>query len=422
MQYTIFMISSPIVAVIMIVVAFNIQRQERSWLTRSLAWAVWLCFGFLVTNTLELAWPTETGTILFAKLSYPFSTLIPVAFFLFSLAYTRHDRLLGDARRMLTLIIPFITCMLAFTEPLHGLIWTSVWYTPYGGMLAMNVTYGPWFWVSAAYSVGILAASVYLLARDTFHARDLYRAQSVLAIVGACVPLALFFIYTFKIFPGFTKNYYPIAYCVPGLCFMAAIRQHRFLDLVPVARRTLVEEMADAMIVVDAHARVLDANGKAWDLLGLPRAAIGITLPPGSSLRQALESTLVPGSPREIPLELRGEKHFYDARVTHVQESHGRVTASIVLLHDVTDTHSLLEEKNELIRELSAAAEEIKTLRGIIPICMYCKKVRDDEGFWHQVENYVGARSLAQFSHGLCPDCLKKLENGELDDPPGSSV
>ncbi len=418
MQYTIFLISAPIVAVIMIIAGSNVRRQERSWLTRYLVWCIWLSLGFLVTNTLELVWPTVAGTLLFAKLSYPFSTLIPVAFLLFSLAYTGHERWLGGARKIAAVIIPFATSLLAFTEPLHGLIWSSIWYTPYGGMLAMNVTYGWFFWVSAVYSVGALVVSGYLIARDTLQASSVYRSQSLLAIIGICVPLALFFIYTFKVIPGFTKNFSPIAYCVPALCFMAAIRQHGFLDLVPVARRTLVEEMADAMVVVDARSRVMDANAKACDLLGLSRPAIGTALPPGSTLREALGSTLVPGSPQEIALEMRGEKHFYDARVTHVRESHGRVTASIVLLHDVTDTHKLLEEKNKLIKELSEASEEINTLQGIIPICMYCKKVRDDEGFWHQVENYVSARSLAQFSHGLCPDCLKKLENGDLDTPP----
>jgi hypothetical protein len=51
---------------------------------------------------------------------------------------------------------------------------------------------------------------------------------------------------------------------------------------------------------------------------------------------------------------------------------------------------------------------EVKTLTGIIPICSGCKKIRDDKGFWDQVENYIAHHSLAQFSHGLCPDCIKK--------------
>ncbi len=57
--------------------------------------------------------------------------------------------------------------------------------------------------------------------------------------------------------------------------------------------------------------------------------------------------------------------------------------------------------------ELQAAFFQIKTLRGIVPICMHCKRIRDDQGFWNQVEVYVRDHTEAEFSHGLCPECLK---------------
>jgi len=63
-----------------------------------------------------------------------------------------------------------------------------------------------------------------------------------------------------------------------------------------------------------------------------------------------------------------------------------------------------LKKKND---ELERALSEIKTLRGIIPICSYCKKMRDDEGYWNQVENYIQKHSEADFSHGICPECVK---------------
>lgn len=62
--------------------------------------------------------------------------------------------------------------------------------------------------------------------------------------------------------------------------------------------------------------------------------------------------------------------------------------------------------ETELRRALERAMAEIRTLRGIIPICAHCKRVRDDAGYWQQVEVYVGARTDAKFSHGVCPDCL----------------
>jgi DNA-binding response OmpR family regulator len=64
------------------------------------------------------------------------------------------------------------------------------------------------------------------------------------------------------------------------------------------------------------------------------------------------------------------------------------------------------------IAELREAANHIKTLRGIVPICAKCKKIRDDKGYWERVEVYVARHSEAQFSHGLCPDCMQALYPG----------
>jgi PAS domain S-box-containing protein len=67
------------------------------------------------------------------------------------------------------------------------------------------------------------------------------------------------------------------------------------------------------------------------------------------------------------------------------------------------------EEREKLIGDLQKALSEVKTLKGIFPICASCKKIRDDKGYWNQVEVYIRDRSEAEFSHGICPDCMKKL-------------
>ena len=65
------------------------------------------------------------------------------------------------------------------------------------------------------------------------------------------------------------------------------------------------------------------------------------------------------------------------------------------------------EEREKLIEKLQNALEEIKNLEGILPICMHCKKIRDDKGYWNQLEQYIHDHSEAQFSHGICPQCLE---------------
>ncbi len=66
------------------------------------------------------------------------------------------------------------------------------------------------------------------------------------------------------------------------------------------------------------------------------------------------------------------------------------------------------DTQQELIQELQTALREIKQLSGLLPICAYCKKIRDDDGYWQQLEKYIHDRSDADFSHGICPECLKQ--------------
>ncbi len=71
--------------------------------------------------------------------------------------------------------------------------------------------------------------------------------------------------------------------------------------------------------------------------------------------------------------------------------------------------HSDLMELRRLNNELEQALGEVKKLRGILPICSNCKKIRDDQGYWKQIETYIREHSEADFSHGICPDCLNEL-------------
>jgi len=67
------------------------------------------------------------------------------------------------------------------------------------------------------------------------------------------------------------------------------------------------------------------------------------------------------------------------------------------------------------VRELEEALSRVKTLQGLLPICSYCKKIRNDRNYWQQVEGYIGDHSEAQFSHGICPECYARFVQPELD-------
>lgn len=71
--------------------------------------------------------------------------------------------------------------------------------------------------------------------------------------------------------------------------------------------------------------------------------------------------------------------------------------------------HEEIARRRELIQELQTALGEIKTLSGLLPICASCKKIRDDKGYWSQIEVFIREHSDAEFSHGICPDCIQQL-------------
>ena len=78
------------------------------------------------------------------------------------------------------------------------------------------------------------------------------------------------------------------------------------------------------------------------------------------------------------------------------------------LFFDITERKKAEEEKEKLITELQTALAEVKTLSGLLPICSSCKKIRDDKGYWEQVDVYIHKYSQADISHSVCPDCAEK--------------
>ena len=89
---------------------------------------------------------------------------------------------------------------------------------------------------------------------------------------------------------------------------------------------------------------------------------------------------------------------------------------NVSLTEEIQERMLIEQERERLIAELRTALAEVKTLSGLLPICCSCKKIRDDTGYWSQIETYLQANSEAEFSHGICPDCAKKLCPDFYDD------
>jgi len=97
-----------------------------------------------------------------------------------------------------------------------------------------------------------------------------------------------------------------------------------------------------------------------------------------------------------------------------VRDAQGVPQYFISHIEDITERKWAEAEREKLIRELQEALAQVKLLSGMLPICSSCKKVRDDKGYWNQIEVYIQDHSEAEFSHGICPECMKKLYPDEI--------
>ena len=178
-------------------------------------------------------------------------------------------------------------------------------------------------------------------------------------------------------------------------------------------------------ITVNREGLILEANLTAAGLLGVPR---------GSLVKQALSRfihkddmdsyylhrkklfTTSESQVCELRMVSNNSISFWAHLTANLAQESPDVAVCRMMISDIT-------ERKQAEAKLQKAMEDIQTLHGILPICMSCKKIRDDDGYWNQVEVYIRDRTDAEFTHGLCPECMKKLYTSldQDDHGPGPS-
>ena len=155
-----------------------------------------------------------------------------------------------------------------------------------------------------------------------------------------------------------------------------------------------VEYMNPAMIRVVGH----DATGESCS-----QAIYGLDKQCSWCVYEKIQK----GEP--VFTEILNPKDGHTYHVSHSPIFLADDSISKMTIHrDITKRKNLEEEREKLIQELQNALAEIKTLSGLLPICSYCKKIRDDKGYWNSIENHIHHHSKAKFSHGICQECAKK--------------
>ena len=189
--------------------------------------------------------------------------------------------------------------------------------------------------------------------------------------------------------------------------------------------RRLFETAQDGILILDADTgEIFDINPFLVEMLGYPHEALlGKRLWEIGAFRDIEASKAAflelqsKGYVRyeDLPLETRDERHIDVEFVSNIYSvDHKRVIQCNI--RDITLRKRIEEERRKLTYDLQDALTKIKRLTGLLPICASCKKIRDDKGYWNELEAYISEHSEAEITHGFCPDCLKTLYGVVLEE------
>jgi PAS domain S-box-containing protein len=386
------------------------RREAGAWtlIVLMLGAALWtLCSAFhrLVPDLAFQVWV--------ARIQYLGITVVPVAMFVYALQYAGADKGVNAPTLGLLSVLPVAVVVLAWTNDWHGLVWAQITPGRLGGLRQAIYHHGPAFWVWMVYAYLLLLASTVLLVWRLFRQHNFYRVQIVVMLGGLAAPWAANGLYLSGLGPWGNLDLTPVGFNLTGLALAWGLFRFRLSDILPVARDSVFEGIPDAVLVLDQRGRLVDFNPAADRLLDLS-AGIGRPVIEVLDDRPQLTGPLLnpEADLAEVTMDLKGQRHCFALHVSPLGDRRGRGRGRLIVLRDVSARKKIEAEREDLIAELQKALVEVKTLSGLLPICSSCKKIRDDQGYWQQIEVYLKEHSNADFTHGICPECKKKLYPG----------
>ncbi len=181
----------------------------------------------------------------------------------------------------------------------------------------------------------------------------------------------------------------------------------------------IINSIADPVFVKDATRRYMIVNDALCAIVGRPRESLlgedGDDLFPREEVdvSRKVDAVILETGEENVNEKSLSNLSTGEVRtvITHksryVDPAGNRFIVGVI--RDFSERKRAEEERERLIVDLQAAMSKVRTLSGFLPICAHCKKIRDDQGYWTQIESYIRNHSEAEFSHGICPECAKEF-------------
>lgn len=266
---------------------------------------------------------------------YLSSALAPTALLAFILEYTNHKRWLIRQNILLLAAAPVLTQIIFWTDRWHGLFFAGSRVDASG----MTFFAGPWYWVNSTYGDALVIFAIILLTQTFPHKPKQYLLQSATLTAGAFLPVLVKIIGLtgFSLIPNIDLT--PVGFTLTGLFILFSIFRFRILDVVPIARDVVIENMNEGWMVLDSSNRIVDVNPAAEALIGLTRDQIFgrpaehvLKNWPNLSHGQMLREQEIKGS-----VNLRGEWRYLNVRISPLVDSFEQQIGNVILWRDITD-------------------------------------------------------------------------------------
>ncbi len=355
-------------------------------------------------DAIELQLTTVEGKRLISQVQY-FGVISCSPFFLHAaIELARLEEWLTPS--VLTAIwgVPLVSLVMAWTSRWHQWLWTGIELPAAGATFAIY-HYGPWFWVLTAQHYALTLAGTLVLLSARRKVTRAFRAPMLGVVVAIAISWVGNALYVFKLGPWPGLNYLTMSLGLSGAVLAWVVVREGLLDLLPRAREALLETIAAGVVILDRTGRIIFVNPAAEDHLGLEPHAKALPATVRLPERSQSSATWL----GEVEIVRPSVNRWIDVRVDPVADRWGDVAGRLIVTRDITVRKVLEQERERLIAELKAALSKVHTLEDLLPICASCKKVRDDQGYWSQIDEYLRVKSAVEFTHGICPDCYTRL-------------